>query len=151
MFKLIKPMRIKTITPMHCGVGQDLGIVDMPIQRERHTKFPKIEASSLKGALRQDFEKRNVDNVPILFGPEDGNEYASSIGFTDARILFFPVKSVKGVFALITCPQVLLKLIDDFDLADIENFKFDKSKIVCNDSSVQTYSRNLEIKKKYIT
>ena len=37
MFKLAKPFFIKTITPMHAGSGQDLGIVDQPIKRERHT------------------------------------------------------------------------------------------------------------------
>jgi len=42
MFKLAKPFFIICETPLHAGSGSDLGIVDMPIQRERHTDFPKI-------------------------------------------------------------------------------------------------------------
>ena len=53
MFRLAKPFFIRTITPLHAGTGQDLGIVDLPIQRERHTSYPKIEGSGLKGAIRE--------------------------------------------------------------------------------------------------
>ncbi|HRI29847.1 MAG TPA: hypothetical protein PK715_17435, partial [Chitinophagales bacterium] len=28
-------------TPLHAGTGDDLGFVNLPIQRERHTDFPK--------------------------------------------------------------------------------------------------------------
>jgi len=52
----IKPFFIKAITPLHVGSGSDLGVVDMPIQRESHTGFPKIEASSLKGSIRSEIE-----------------------------------------------------------------------------------------------
>ena len=54
-----KPFFIKVITPLHAGSGSDLGVVDLPIQREAHTAFPKIEGSSLKGAIRSDFADRN--------------------------------------------------------------------------------------------
>jgi len=109
------PFIIKVMTPLHAGSGQDLGIVDLPIQRERHTGFPKIEASGLKGSIRDIFrrtlgasEKKNMD---LLFGPETSGDYAGAIGFIDARLLLFPVKSVKGTYALITCPQILKQLI----------------------------------------
>ncbi|MDQ7083102.1 MAG: type III-B CRISPR module RAMP protein Cmr4 [Aquificota bacterium] len=36
-----------------------------------------------------------------------------SIIFTDARILLFPVKSLKGVYALITCPYVLERFAEE--------------------------------------
>jgi CRISPR-associated protein Cmr4 len=126
----IKPFFIKVITPLHVGSGSDLGVVDLPIQREAHTGFPKIEASSLKGAIRSEFENKaqNGDEkkkIHIVFGCDDcekelpniftseNKDFSGALGFSDARILFFPVKSVKGVFAYITCPMVLKRFKDD--------------------------------------
>jgi CRISPR-associated protein Cmr4 len=57
MFQQTKTLFLVCETPLHAGSGDSLGIVDLPIQRERHTQFPKIEASSLKGALREAFEQ----------------------------------------------------------------------------------------------
>jgi CRISPR-associated protein Cmr4 len=42
------------------------------------------------------------------------------LGFTDARLLLFPVKSMKGVFAWITCPMVLERFKEDLGLCGIE-------------------------------
>jgi CRISPR-associated protein Cmr4 len=36
-------------TPVHAGTGTSLSIVDLPIQRERITGLPIVQASSLKG------------------------------------------------------------------------------------------------------
>ena len=49
MFKLAKMAMIVAHTPIHAGSGSETGIVDLPIQRERHTAYPKIEGSSMKG------------------------------------------------------------------------------------------------------
>ncbi len=125
MFKKIKMFFIIAETPIHAGSGSELGIVDLPIQRERYTDFPKIEASGLKGCIREAFENTDKKNyVPLIFGPEEGEAYASAISFTDARILLFPVKSLKGIFAWITCPMVLERFKKDLELAGITNFNF---------------------------
>lgn len=156
MFKKATPFFIICETPLHAGSGNDLGIVDLPIQRERHTKYPKIEASSLKGSLREAFEqqveiKRVEDSgkeeryywaeticgaeiksklgvepgkesvISLAFGPEEGDLHAGALGFTDARILLFPVKSMKGVFGWITCESVLKHFKNDLELAGINN------------------------------
>jgi|GEM_PF-6268950 len=60
MYKLAKPLFVHCQSPTHVGSGSDLGLVDLPIQRESHTGFPKIEASSLKGAIRENFEESDV-------------------------------------------------------------------------------------------
>ena len=44
---------IKAMTPLHVGVGAGLGHIDLPIQREVHTKFPMIPGTAVKGALRE--------------------------------------------------------------------------------------------------
>lgn len=146
MFKLAKPLFLICETPLHAGSGSDLGIVDLPIQRERHTDFPKIEGSSLKGGLREAFEepsnigktfkvgKKDVTSsslqaktsdeyqeaIDLTFGKEDAGDkaYSSALGFTDARLLLFPVKSMKGVFAWITCPKALQQLQNDLKLCN---------------------------------
>ncbi len=113
----VKPFFIKTITPLHMGSGSDLGIVDMPIQRESHTQFPKIEASSLKGSLRKDYKESKKEE---LFGKSDNR---GSLSFSDARILFFPIKSVKGLFAYVTCPFVLNRFREDISLYENSSIK----------------------------
>jgi CRISPR-associated protein Cmr4 len=132
MYKTSKALFLITETPLHAGSGDDLGVVDLPIQRERHTNFPKIEASSLKGALREAFEQHKLleefpetndiiesQVIDALFGPEEaGNDgHAGALAITDARLLLFPVKSMKGVFAWITCPRILKKMKTDWALA----------------------------------
>ena len=113
MFKQAKPLFLIVETPLHAGSGSDLGIVDLPIQREKHTDYPKIEASGLKGSIREIFDaqakesKIKESEIELVFGPEQGDLHAGALGFTDARLLLFPVKSVKGVFAWVTCPAVL--------------------------------------------
>jgi CRISPR-associated protein Cmr4 len=62
MFKKAKLFFLLAETPLHPGSGGDsTGIVDLPIQRERYTNFPKIEASSLKGSLREAFSNANKE------------------------------------------------------------------------------------------
>lgn len=116
MYSIVQPFLLHAVTSVHAGSGSEIGLVDLPIQREKHTGFPKIESSSLKGALRyhmklsangnKDKEKR----LEIIFGGEKSNEnntLASATALSDARILLFPVKSMRGVFAWVTCPQVI--------------------------------------------
>ena len=121
MYRTAAPLFFVCESPLHAGSGKDLGIVDLPIQREGHTDFPKIEASSVKGALRESFYRKAANNpiakanIELAFGPELGDLHAAALGFTDARLLLFPVKSVRGVFAWVTCPMVLRQLRSDFE------------------------------------
>ena len=134
MFKVAKPVFLIVETPLHAGSGNDLGAVDLPIQRERHTDFPKVEGSSIKGCFRESFMGsdgevtlkgkkvvvKETGLIDLTFGPEkDGSEHAGALGFTDARLLLFPVKSMKGIFAWITCPRILGQLKNDLALAGI--------------------------------
>ncbi len=134
MYKSTQPLYFITETPLHAGSGSDLGYIDLPIQRERHTGYPKMESSGVKGALRQAFEAEASetdiqyweklqrtfgydDDLPKAVKKEfenqktfdDKKDFAGALGFSDARILLFPVKSLKGIFAWVTCHQVLVK------------------------------------------
>ena len=145
MFKQARPFFLIVETPLHAGSGNDLGIVDLPIQREKHTDYPKIEASSLKGSIREVFDAQakngevKNDEVLLAFGPETGDLHAGALGFTDARLLLFPVKSVKSVFAWVTCPAVLERFKHDLSICQptidfVENIPDDNT--VSNDSEL---------------
>lgn len=38
-------------TPLHMGTGTELGVVDLPIQREKHTGFLRVRHRVSKGLL----------------------------------------------------------------------------------------------------
>lgn len=126
MYQHANPLFFICESPLHAGSGSDLGIVDLPIQRERHTGYPKIEGSSLKGAIRERFEQvlgQGHNDIRATFGPDSNNNdwetYAGALGFTDARLLLFPVKSMRGVFAWVTCPRIINRLLEDLKTAQI--------------------------------
>lgn len=122
----MKEKRILSIlveTPLHAGSGSELGLVDLPIQRERHTGFPKIESSTLKGSLRDALEWRMGNKnaeITVLFGPDGeearNNPRAGAMALSDARLLLFPVRSLIGVWAWVTCPAILQRLLRDLQL-----------------------------------
>lgn len=128
MFTDKKPVMMICETSVHAGSGSDLGIIDLPIQREKHTSYPKFESSGIKGMMRQYFRSVfDLSELEKYFGPEPENSdnlesTASCIGFMDGRILLFPVKSVKGVFAYVTCPDVLKRFMRDMLIADFNEF-----------------------------
>lgn len=154
---------IKAMTPVHAGSGQDLGIVDMPIQRERHSNIPKIEASSLKGSIKSwiyrntRFEE-NEDKITMLyevFGSENGeNNSSSRISFTDGKLLFFPIKSSSGIFKLITCPYILNRWVEDIKFegkyTDLEvDLKIDirDGQCICTDEKEKIFLEEYIFKK----
>jgi CRISPR-associated protein Cmr4 len=111
---------IHALTGLHPGSGTALGTVDLPIQRERHTQWPIIPGSTLKGILRDACRRSTGNNGDLFaaFGPEtaEADKHAGALSLTDARILAFPVRSLRGVFAWVTCPAVLERLKRDLVL-----------------------------------
>jgi len=117
-------------TSVHAGTGAQLGAVDLPIQRERHTEWPTIYGSGLKGVLRDHAEASGWSAAEIyaVFGPgtdkdEAGGEkarHAGALALSDARILMFPVRTVGRAFAWITCPLALARLRRDVTAARLK-------------------------------
>lgn len=118
-------------TALHPGSGTTVGVVDLPVQRERHTQWPVVPAASLKGVLR-DACRRRVEGkrgreadadprVVAAFGPptSEADKHAGALTVTDARILAFPVRSLRGVFAWVTAPAVIARLNRDLELAGL--------------------------------
>ncbi|HEU4962829.1 MAG TPA: type III-B CRISPR module RAMP protein Cmr4 [Bacilli bacterium] len=99
-----------TETPFHPGAGTAVGVIDLPVQRERHTGLPTMQASGVKGSLRRATEARDEykNHVNKLFGTADSTERASgSLGFSDLRVLAYPIRSMTGGTLWVTCPMVL--------------------------------------------
>jgi CRISPR-associated protein Cmr4 len=107
-----------TRTPLHVGAGSSIGAIDQPVQRERHTGFPIIPGSSVKGVLRDHLRALGKEVLDDLFGKGDENENftAGKISFGEARLLAFPVRSAKGAFALATSSLALQRFARDAGL-----------------------------------
>ena len=137
-----KILYLFTRTPLHVGAGASVGAIDQPVQRERHTAFPIIPASSLKGSFADHWEanleqgtgdkpkkflrvttrKNERDEEVVdqaldsawLFGSNnDKAAFTGALQFGEARILAFPIRSAKGSFAWITCPLMLRRASRD--------------------------------------
>lgn len=128
------------LTPIHAGAGQALKAVDLPIQRERHTAWPIVQASGIKGALRdwcetawrkKGFDKSLVDRIFGKAG-EQQQSWAGAITVTDAKILAFPVRSQVSPFVHVASPAVLRRLSEDLrvvgkkDIPSVESVSKDK-------------------------
>jgi CRISPR-associated protein Cmr4 len=126
MFEATRLLFIYVETPLHAGTGRGLGAVDLPIQRERTTGYPIVQASSIKGRLRAEASKPGSslkrDEVKAIFGPESGenaSEHAGALSAGDARILLFPVRSLAGVFAWVTSVDALARFQREAMLVNI--------------------------------
>ncbi|WP_446008870.1 type III-B CRISPR module RAMP protein Cmr4 [Candidatus Electrothrix sp.] len=45
---------IHTLTALHAGTGQGVGVIDLPIAREKSTGLPIVPGSGIKGVLREE-------------------------------------------------------------------------------------------------
>lgn len=110
------------LTPIHCGTGQSIGAIDLPIARERPTNIPLIPGSSLKGVLRAAGEVENGSLHEAVFGPdtEEAALFAGSVQFSDANLACLPVRSIRGTFAWVTSPYMLRRLLRDASEAGLK-------------------------------
>lgn len=144
------------VTPCHAGSGSALGVVDLPIQRERHTNWPMIQASGVKGAFRANFDafKNNVSDksqineieklTESIFGSENtSNGFAGSLSVSDARVLAYPMRSNEAPFVWITCPAVLKRLNRDLQIAGKIDKQIDFSEI--DNYFIGTESQNMAL------
>lgn len=129
-----KRLYLFTRTPLHVGAGASVGAIDQPVQRERHTGFPIIPGSAIKGVLADKYLERGEDGRLVtdtegrslrttagtsLFGRQDHevekndkekSHKSGDLSIGEARLLAFPVRSAKGCFAWVTSPLLLKRL-----------------------------------------
>lgn len=132
-------LTLYTRTPLHIGCGTSVDVVDLPLMRERITNFPVIPSTSLKGVLRessrQHFGESQAAITRALFGEDrklDSDDdaggkvsaYAGCLQIMEAKLLAFPVRSLAGCFAWLTCPAALRRFQRDagkaFDIPDVQ-------------------------------
>jgi CRISPR-associated protein Cmr4 len=113
---------IYNLTPLHYGVGQTTGAVDLPIARDPTTHFPVLPATGIKGVLR-DYARSELPKEKLnqLFGAEISEEReagdvdleAGRLTFTEARLVAYPTRSLNRPFLHVTCPLILERLRRD--------------------------------------
>lgn len=113
-------------TFVHPGSGQNTGAIDLPVAREAATDYPFMAGSSLKGALRDDYEQYDKNGSEKVFGKQ---ENAGNLLVSDARLLLLPVRSLSSAYRWVTCPHLLERFKRDaerssqqtsFDLPNVE-------------------------------
>lgn len=120
---------LHALTPLHVGAGRGVGFIDLPIMREKVTKWPLVPGSAVKGVVADHFgateDARRTDATEgkllrAAFGLS-GDDYSNSgsLVFTDARLVCLPVRSLYGTFAWVTSPLSLLRLKRDLELAKL--------------------------------
>ena len=161
MFKkeLVSMISFYAISPIHAGSGSSTGAVDNPIQRERHTNWPMVQASAVKGAMRSHFRrffdigkaeeeyKKDIsksDIINYIFGSDeqdgwekDKDSVPGALSVSDAKIFAMPVRSNVAPFVWVTSPAVLKRLKRDLsflnmkeDISIENNIQGEKAKII---------------------
>ncbi|WP_028562066.1 type III-B CRISPR module RAMP protein Cmr4 [Paenibacillus pinihumi] len=118
---------VHCLTPVHIGSGQGVGLVDMPIMRERITEWPLLPGTSVKGVKREHFRQtkdKEMQWVNAAFGKAPGDQEgkdgnAGALVISDGRLLAFPVASRNGTFAYVTCPFAIKRMVRDVKAAGL--------------------------------
>ena len=118
-------LTFRTFTPLHAGTGQGIGVIDLPIAREGSTQIPILPGSGIKGVFRDAAVALPAEDnceVEKIFGPlmVDESSSASSIAFTDGKLVLFPVRSIAGIFAWVTCPFILGRLFEESTIVGLQ-------------------------------
>jgi CRISPR-associated protein Cmr4 len=116
-------LTLHTLSPLHCGTGQAVGAIELPIAREKPTNLPIVPGSSIKGVLRAQEEVKGIHLA--AFGPDTANagDQAGAVQFGDARLVLLPMRSVAGVFAWTASPYLLRRFKKDLEAADKPSWK----------------------------
>lgn len=109
---------LHALSPLHAGTGQGVGVIDLPIAREKATGIPYVPGATVKGVLRDASEAAKEADTIRVFGPDTNNAelHAGSLQIADARLLLLPVRSVLGTFAWVTSPYLLHRLVRDGEI-----------------------------------
>ncbi|PZP54493.1 MAG: type III-B CRISPR module RAMP protein Cmr4 [Azospira oryzae] len=116
MFEKHAAVFLYAVSPVHMGAGQAIGVIDNPIQRERHTRHPCFAGSGIKGAVRHAWEVLGgkKEQIDAILGPSPNPEerngkelHAGATSFGDAQLVLFPVRSLRGGYVYATCPTAI--------------------------------------------
>jgi len=113
MFEQHAAVFLYATSPVHMGAGQAIGVIDNPIQRERHTNHPSFAGSGIKGAVRHGWRALGGQEAFInrILGPDSnsGELHAGAVSFGDAQTVALPIRSLRGGYVYATCPIALAR------------------------------------------
>lgn len=116
-----KLFHLYALSSLHCGTGQSMGVIDLPIARARASQFPIVPGSSLRGVLRQQITEQNPKVARALFGPKsiasNADAFAGALAIDDAHLLALPVRCLAGIVSYVTAPFILKRYARDLELA----------------------------------
>ena len=108
---------LHALSVLHCGTGQSVGVVDLPIARARATQLPIVPGSSLRGVLRQEVGSGSETLARALFGPKNisanDQSFAGALAVGDAHLLALPVRALAGILCYATSPFILHRYAQD--------------------------------------
>ena len=149
-------LSLYAVSPIHAGSGASTAAVDLPIQRERHTNWPHVQASAVKGAFRAHYRNNGKQDdalIQYIFGydKQDGNigsgdettDIPGAVSFSDAKLLAFPVRSNISPFVWVTSALVLKRLKNDLNMIG-KDFKLPSSEPVKEEAYTVNFDSNLE-------
>lgn len=126
MYTASAALFLYAVSPVHMGAGTAFGLIDSPIQRERHTGHPLFAGSGIKGAIRHRFGKltgwQSENLINRLFGPEGGDLHAGAVSFGDAQLIAFPIRATRQGYIYATCPLALARAARLLALLDKKDF-----------------------------
>ena len=88
-------INLECLTNMHVGNGDvNFNVIDNEVERDVVTGYPTINASGVKGALREYFVKKGVDATEIkkIFGDSEPGK----LRFLNADMIAIPVRASAG-------------------------------------------------------
>lgn len=117
-----KLLFIQALSSLQPGTGQGVGVIDQPVSREKATGLPYLPGSTIKGVLRDCWDLKGIPHLEEVFGQttQAVDPYAGSVSLMDGRLLLLPVRSLAGVFAWMTSPFILKRLIRDCKMSNIQ-------------------------------
>jgi len=144
--KTMSILKLYAISPIHAGSGSSVATVDLPIQRERHTNYPNIQASTLKGGMRAHFrefigrdkkiykkdegDNANIEFINFIFGSDEQDGWnkqddsiSGAISISDAKLFAFPMRSNVAPFIWVTCHTIIDRLRRDLELTGISSIE----------------------------
>ncbi len=114
---------LHALSALHCGTGQSMGVVDLPIARARATQLPIVPGSSLRGVLREHTTNIDQNATDTLFGPKkvtsDKDAFAGALAIGDAHLLMLPVRCLAGIVSYVTSPFILRRYESDLKRAGV--------------------------------
>jgi CRISPR-associated protein Cmr4 len=123
-----KIYKLKAITNLHVGSGDlSYGIIDKLVQRDAVSLFPTINASGIKGSIKEHLEnypdgsKTEVEYSEILKKIFGSNSQPGENKFFSAHLLSYPVRSNKKPFYRATCPAILKQFIESLTLFGVKD------------------------------